>query len=400
MRPRLELGIAAGILLALGVGAVTLGSRRARNADTDQRRSTYLSTPSGTRAWAEALGRLGVRVERYRRPSLSLGQLDREAVFAVIGPMRGLGASEGAHLAGLDGDLLLAGLGTESAMTCLGYRVAERRGDAAALKAPPDAEQLPMPRARAELVRHLATTVVDSSDTYDGQRTSCTVPRPSRIDTLLRTLNDRPVALRLGYADGRQVTLVADDRLFRNQTLRETAAGPIVLGMVTPRYRRLVVDEFDQGFPTSSGSLAGATLQWSVRSPWGWIVWQLVAVGVIALIASGIRFGPARSAIVRRRRSPLEHVRALATALAAARGHETAVRLMVQGLRRRLSRAGRAVPADLERWLAGLAPSLRSERGRQALATLTAIHHGPPSSEGVLEAANAVETLWDELKPT
>jgi hypothetical protein len=400
MRPRLELGLAAGILLALGVGAVALGTRRARNADTDPRRSTYLATPSGSRAWADALARLGVQVERYRRPSLSLGMLEPGAVFAVIGPTGGLDAREGAHLAGLSGDLLLAGPGTESVMTCLGYRVAVRRGDAAALKAPAGAEQLPMPRARAELVRHLATTVVDSSDTYDGQRHTCTVPTPSRVDTLLRTLNDRPVALRLGYADGRAVTLVADDRLFRNQTLRKTAAGPIMLGLVTPRYRRLVVDEFDQGYPTSSGSLAGATLQWSLRSPWGWIVWQLVAVGVIALVAAGIRFGPARSAIPRRRRSPLEHVRALATALAAARGHETAVRLMVQGLRRRLSRAGRAVPADHDRWLAGLAPSLRTERGRQALATLTAVHHRPPSSEGVLEAANAVETLWDELKPT
>jgi hypothetical protein len=257
-----------------------------------------------------------------------------------------------------------------------------------------------MPRARAELVRHLATTVTDSSDTYDGRRITCTVPAPSRVDTLLRTLNDRPVALRLAYPEGRTVTLVADDRLFRNQTLRRTAAGPLMLGLVTPRYRRLVVDEFDQGFPTSSGSLVGATLEWSVRSPWGWIVWQLVGVGVIALVASGIRFGPARTAIVRRRRSPLEHVRALATALAAARGHETAVRLMVQGLRRRLSRAGQAGPADVDRWLAGLATSLRTERGRQALAMLTAVHRRPPSNAGVLEAANAVETLWDELKPS
>lgn len=400
MRPRLELGLAAGILLALGLGAVALGSRRARNADTDPRRSTYLAGPSGTRAWAEALGRLGVRVERFRRPSLMLAPLGREAVFAVVGPARRLDAREGAHLAELRGDLLLAGPGTDAAMTCLGYRIAERWNDLAALKAPPDAEQLPMPRARAELVRHLAATVVDSSDQYDGRRTTCTIPSPSRVDTLLETLNDRPVALRLGYADGREVTLVADDRLFRNQTLRRTAAGPIMLGLITPRYRRLVVDEFHQGFPTSSGSLAGATLDWSARSPWGWVVWQLVAVGVIALVASGIRFGPARSVILRRRRSPLEHVRALATALAAARGHETAVRLMVQGLRRRLSRAGRPGPADLDRWLSSLAPSLRTERGREALATLTAVHRRPPSSAGVLEAANAVETLWDELKPS
>ena len=78
------------------------------------------------------------------------------------------------------------------------------------------------------------------------------------------------------------MTLVADDGLFPNRTLRETAAGPIMLGLVTPRYRRVIIDEFHQGFATSGTSLAGATLAWSARSPWGWIVWQLVAVGVIA----------------------------------------------------------------------------------------------------------------------
>jgi hypothetical protein len=124
------------------------------------------------------------------------------------------------------------------------------------------------------------------------------------------------------------------------------------------------------------------------------------ATALGGLVASGVRFGPVRSVIARRRRSPLEHVRALATALAAARGHDTAVRLMLQGLRRRLSRAGRPGPADLDRWLAGLGPAVRSDRGRQALATLLAHHRRPPSREGVLEAATAVETLWDELKPS
>jgi hypothetical protein len=71
---------------------------------------------------------------------------------------------------------------------------------------------------------------------------------------------------------------------------------------------------------------------------------------------------------------------------------------MAQGLRRRLSRAGRPGPADLDRGLAGLASSLRTERGRGALATLTDAASGSPTSAGVLEAANAVETLWDELK--
>jgi hypothetical protein len=96
----------------------------------------------------------------------------------------------------------------------------------------------------------------------------------------------------------------------------------------------------------------------------------------------------------------MEHVRALATALAAARGHDVAVRLMVQGLRRRLSRGGRPPGADLDTWLAGLADSIRSDRGREALGMLTATLRTPPDAETVLAAGNAVETLWEELKPT
>lgn len=400
MRPRAELGLAAAILAALAVVAAMLGSRGARNADTDPRRSTYLAGPNGASAWAEALGRLGVRVERFRRPALSSKTSDRGRVFAFLGPARRLDAQEGAQLSAFSGDLLLAGEGTDAAIACLGYRVSTRWSDPAALKAPSGAEERPMPRARAALVRHLAATIVDSSGGHDGRRITCSIPRPSRVDTLLRTINDRPVALRLQYPGGRTVTLVADDGLFRNSVLRRTAAGPIMLGLVTPRYGTLVVDEFHQGFAASGTSLAGATLAWSARSPWGWIVWQLVGVGLIALLASGVRFGPARHVIRRRRRSPLEHVRALATALAAAQGHETAVRLMAQGLRRRLSRAGRTGPADLDRWLAGLASSLRTERGRGALATLTDAASGLPTSAGVLEAATAVEILWDELKTT
>ena len=123
-------------------------------------------------------------------------------------------------------------------------------------------------------------------------------------------------------------------------------------------------------------------LDWSTRSPWGWVVWQLAAVGVIALLASGVRFGPVRRAIERRRRSPLEHVRALATALAAARGHDVAVRLMVQGLRRRLSRGGRparARPGRLAREPRALGADAR---GREALQSLTrTMTRSPPDAD-------------------
>ena len=121
---------------------------------------------------------------------------------------------------------------------------------------------------------------------------------------------------------------------------------------------------------------------------------------MIALVAAGVRFGPARRIIERRRRSPLEHVRALATALAAARGHDVAVRLIVQGLRRRLGRSGVPTKDAPAAWLESIAPGVPTARGRAALTRLTTISGRPAAAAEVLEAADDVETLWEELKPS
>ena len=403
MRPRTELGLSAGLLLVLGMIVVAAGTRRGRPEAADSGRSTYLTGPGGASAFAEAAARLGVEVVRYRRPTTTLAvpdSLARDVVVAVLGPESPIATGDARHLLGLPADLLVAGRGAESVMRCFGYSVRPRPWrDSIRTRSPEDAEDLPAPRVVAVLAAHGARQVVDSTALTEGRRVRCEVPEASRVDTLLQTLRERPVVVRLSYPSGRAVTLVADDGLFRNRTLRRTLAGGFVLGLVAGRYQRVLVDEYHHGY-SAAGSLGGAALAWSTRSPWGWMVWQLLAVGMIALIASGVRFGPVRSAIERRRRSPMEHVRALATTLAAARGHDVAVRLMVQGLRRRLSRGGRTGSADLERWLESLAPSLKSERGREALETLTATLRTRPDAATVLVAGNAVETLWEELKPT
>ena len=396
MRRPAELALGAAFLVALGVGAAVLGSRRARVTDTDGRRTTYLAAPGGARGFADALDRLGVAVVRHRRSLDWLESLaDTATVVVVLQPSVPLTPAEGKQLAGLGADLLVAGQAADPVMICLGYRVWPR-AEAVAVLGAEGGEGFP--RVEAELVRHLARSVTDSSARADGRDVTCEVPAPARVDTLLLADGERAVALALGYPDGRRVTLVADDALFSNRALRETAAGPFALGLVVPRYRRALVDELHHGYRVS-GSLAGSAIDWSLGSPWGWAAWQLAAVGVLALLAAGVRFGPVRRAVVRRRRSPLEHVRALATALAAARGHDTAARLLVRGLRRRLSRSGRAVRGDADAWLGGLEPSLRTDRGRAALAELTDLTRRPAGTEDVLRAAHAVETLWEELKP-
>jgi hypothetical protein len=145
--------------------------------------------------------------------------------------------------------------------------------------------------------------------------------------------------------------------------------------------------------------MLGALLSWSAESPWGWLVWQLALVGVLAILAGAVRFGPPRPLGEHRRRSALEHVRALATALAASRGHDVAIRLLVQGLRRRLAKTGTGLRADPHAWIAGLTPYLRTPRAQTAAALLAELTLPPQPAGSVLRAANAVEDLWEELRP-
>jgi hypothetical protein len=119
-------------------------------------------------------------------------------------------------------------------------------------------------------------------------------------------------------------------------------------------------------------------------------------VGLVALLAGAIRFGPVRAGIERRRRSPLEHVRALATALGAAQGHDVAITALIRGLRRRLVPA-RAVATDPREWLADLsahAPTPAVARSASKLMEFT--RPGQPA-EAVLQAAHTVEDLWEGM---
>ena len=159
----------------------------------------------------------------------------------------------------------------------------------------------------------------------------------------------------------------------------------------------MVFEEYHHKFG-AAGSLAGAVIAWSRNSPWGWLVWQAAVVGLVALLFGAIRFGLARPAIGRTRRSPLEHVRALATALAAAKGHDVAIGAIVRGLQRRLLPPALRTRGDWRQWLAQMGRSTRSERGRVALATLETLTRPGQPSIAVLRAANAVEDLWEDQR--
>jgi len=413
MRPRRDLGVVLAVVLALLIGVAWIGSQRNREPSADPRPSTYLPTPAGTHAFATALERLGISVVRLRQrlPRLEVDELAGGSragatVVAVIGPTFPLDAADGAALAGISAsgiDLLLAGGEASAGMRCFGYRVRPKLDAEQATSVEPGATSYTLDVhavLRPVRRRALGAAPADSAP--------CAAPLVARVDTLLRTGGGEPAALRLELASGARATLVADDEIFSNRVLRTSAGAPFVLRLVAGRYERVLVDEFDHGFG-ASGRLDQAVIGWIKRTPWGWAGLQLAAVGLLVLFASRARFGPVRRVIDRRRRSPLEHVRALATALAATGGHELAVRLLVRGLQRRLARgapagggAGSAAGGPAERldpaaWLAATAPRLRTPAGRAAAESLLELTRHPVPTAGVLQAAELVETIWSDL---
>ena len=402
---RAETRIAIGSLLLFGALLILVQSRGRPRTSLDPRRSTFLHGPEGAAGLADVLRSLGIRVEIQRRRYATLkdraDSLSRRTMFAVLDPAIELERAEGIQLAEWPrrhGDLLLSGAGSDQAMACFGYRAVSRDGDTVEAHPPGNADDArPSFRVGVMLARHLATEMVDSGGSA-LTLSRCLVPQMASAETLLVTSTGRAVAIRLHPVDySGTVTLVADGAMFSNQSVRDEQNGVFTLGLIAGRDTLVIFDERHQGFgPT--GSLFGAALDWSRSAPIGWALWQLIAVGLLVLLFGAVRFGPPRPLNDRRRRSALEHVTALATALAAANGHDTAIRLMIRGLGQRLTPGRRAAAAPRE-LLARLGPIVRTPQGRSALRTLQSLTRPGQPAGSVLIAANAVEDVWQDLRP-
>ena len=219
------------------------------------------------------------------------------------------------------------------------------------------------------------------------------------VDTVLHLVGGDPVVLRLRYAAGGSVTLVGDVGYVRNAAWRDTRVPEFVVPLIAPpRGGRLAWDEYHQGFGKGH-SPTSVLASWLVDSPAGWAILQIVAVGLVGIAVAAVRFGPARSVIERRRRSPLEHLEALAAGLEGAAGVDTSVALVVAGLRRRLGRASVLRTDEQSAWLAALELALPTAAGRNAARRLQQIVTQPGGPERALAAARAVEDVWEELRP-
>ena len=412
MSYRLEVGLALLLAAAIGV-AVIAANRTPKPTERDFRASTLLAGPEGSQALYDVMVGLGRSVTRRRVPLFTLAddttrKPGSPALLVVLDPPLPLDDTELEQVERFvrqGGAVLAAGYGG-GITRCAGWRLQPERSldDSVAVRPAPGAEHLRLPRAGrvlaprvrreplARLVKRSRNTEPDACDTLVAQS----------HDTLVVAVDGRPVVLRLQYAGGGTITLASDAGWFRNHVWRDTDVPYVVLPLLTAtRPGRVVWDEYHQGFGREGSSMAALTWDWLLHSPAGWALLQLVAVGLVWLAVTAVRFGPPREVIERRRRSPLEHLEALAAGLESAVDTDTAVQRIVGGLRRRLSRAGHVSKADLKEWLATLELATTTPRGRGSVRRLRhlIIQRGGAAPERALDAAQAVEDVWEELRP-
>src|SRR5256885_412240 len=220
------LGAIVAIVLAAVAGVITAPTR---DLD-DPRLSTYLAGPHGAKGLAQTLRHLGITVEQRRRSYFDVASDGGRPRRAVLLAFLDIDRPTARELAAVrdyvtrGGRVFVAGVtGIE---TCFGYYSGRlRRGGAADSSVIRTSVPGRLPRARRVLLPLPAESLANlRADGPGGDR--CPPRFAGRVDTLLGTRDGRPVAFRLAFPSGGEVTLLADAGFLSNRSLKESDAGP------------------------------------------------------------------------------------------------------------------------------------------------------------------------------
>jgi hypothetical protein len=375
--------------LALVVLLTVLLTPRDRERAGDPRLTTHSAAPQGARALHETLHRLGWRVDRRATPIDA--ELEATATYAVLDPPIDLGGRETRRL--LDAVRQGAGLiFVAKRGTALSDSLALRASvDGGVLRSEPT---VPCPAGGAGSERGAINWVDGRVHSYwltppeglpAGAITFATVTLPdvtpdrdvtSDSGALASTRRlTAPAAVGFPFGRGR-VVAVADPDLLRNDVLRvcrwDAGATAVRMfawlaeaeGATRSGARHVVFDEYHQGFGAHADPL-GAVRRALTDTPPGRVLLQGIAATLILLLALGGRPLPPRPRARVERRSPLEHVGALAQAYQRVGATRLATRRLVHGLKRRhAGAAARADDEELLRQIAARHPELAPDVAR------------------------------------
>ena len=414
LRPQLVLP--AVIALIVGVALLTPEAMSGRRGDA--RLTTHSTTSQGARLLYELAARLGWRVERWSESNLLPS--DPGAVVAVLDPVEPLSAIEthrvldhvragGALLYVMNGRsplndslhlrrALFGGeyVPTEAGAADVSRSTRNRPGGSPSDSTSPASDSVPTaaadstpavaPTDSAEAAAATATLECANAEPrgsalpmWGDQRMvlyqfDWTGPRPAGTIVFARAELDpqgrdsvrrRATTAAAGFPLGRgRVVVISDPDFLRNDVLRVCSWGVDVVAVRMLEYLsdagavrrdRIVFDEYHQGYGPHPGTFR-AIAMYLARAPSGHVLVQALVAGLVLLLALGPRALPPRDTERVERRSPLEHVSALANAYARVGATRTATVRLLRGVRRRVERAardfgGRAAEASDEDFL-------------------------------------------------
>lgn len=343
MRNRRDAILLTVLVVLVVVLALVAGSRDdGKGGMLDARPSTYLTGQNGAKALRDVLVRLEVPTGRRTRPFDDPGPI--AGPVAVLAPSVPLSDGEAHALAAWvrgGGTLIYAARRMDGLRDTLGLRLQTLASDSMFA-------EFDYQGARASAA---ALPVTEGVAFVDGFRRGFAAGSPALVHaTVLASAGVLPVVIDYRLGKGRVIAW-ADALPLVNGRLKTSRAAILFARTAVDagQGRRIWFDEYHHGFKTG-GSLTGTVGRWLVHDAAGRAVLQGVAVVLGLLLLFGRRFGAPLPPPPARRRSPLEHMEALAGAYRQAKAHDTARRLVIAGLARRL---GRRVPptGDAEREL-------------------------------------------------
>ena len=381
--------------------------------NTDLRLTTYSTGPGGAKGLYEIIGRLGWPTERRQTPFA--GVLDSNAVYAVFGGQDPMTAPEsralldavrrGAGLVYLLEDGPLTDSMPLQRVDTIGKRAPILPADTAGCTD----ESLPMTLFALGLGVELTPMSARGTANADSVHPTVALPPDTTVFLAVDVRRRFGTALKpamVGLPLGRgRVVMISDADVLRNDVIRECrfALGTRVIAAIdyasSGSRRPVVFDEFHQGYGVHP-SATGAMTRFLVRHPVGHAVDQLLIGCLVLILALGVRAIAPRTVPTIERRSPLEHVDALARAYARVRATRTVAARLIKGLRRRHDHGGwsaRAVRdpdgtgnAD-ERFLAAVAET--DPRLAPAVKLLLSSEQTPVPAAELLELSAAVDRI-------
>jgi hypothetical protein len=326
------------LVLALAVMARASGGAN----QVTPRPTSFLSSPGGGRALYLTLAEVGLPTVQ-RRTRVALGDT-MSGAFLVLAPTRPYDAREARHLmrwVRAGGGLMYVpprgagGMVDDALADSLGLKPVRLRPDADSLLAAGGWRG-----ATGVPVSHPWTVNLKAVPGWEWAMRRVGPAKRGRV--LLQTKDSVALAVTFPVGDGRVVAF-SDPAPVTNGALRDNGLAPLVVQSAARLAAGgpVVFDEFHHGY-REDGSIRGAVGRWLRETDAGHGVLQLAAVGLGLLLLLGWRFGAPTAPPPAERRSPLEHVEALAGAYRQAGARATARRLVVAGMARRLGR--RTVP--------------------------------------------------------